>query len=216
MKTIIQVVLWIACIGFGYLIYQSVTGPIQFKKVKTERFGKVIAKLKDIRNSQEAYKTANGRYANDFKTLISFVDTGNYTITQQRDSSYMAFDKTYNIDLLQQIKIIDTLGFVSVKDSLFKKDDRYKSLMDVPGGVGGEKFEMKSTTIQKGDYTAAVFEAKVKKDVVLHDQPQDLRDRENAHISVEEVNGNEIKVGSLEQVSTSGNWPPIYDRKEDK
>lgn len=216
MKTIIQVVLWIACIGFGYLIYKSVNGPIEFKKVKTERFGKVVAKLKDIRNSQEAYKTAHRKYANDFKTLISFVDTGNYTITQQRDSSYMAFDKTYNIDLLQQIKIIDTLGFVSVKDSLFKQDDRYKSLMDVPGATGGEKFEMKATTIQKGDYTAAVFEAKVKKDVILHDQPQDLRDRENAQISVEEVNGDVIKVGSLEQVSTSGNWPPIYDKKEDK
>ncbi len=216
MKIIIQVVLWIACVAFGYLIYQSVTGPIQFKKVKVERFGKVIAKLKDIRNSQEAYKTANGRYANDFKTLISFVDTGNYTITQQRDSSYMEFDKTYGIELLQQIKIIDTLGFVSVKDSLFKKDDRYKSLMNVPGAAGGEKFEMKATTIQKGDYTAAVFEAKVKKDVVLHDQPQDLRDRENAQISVEEVNGDVIKVGSLEQVSTSGNWPPIYDRKGNK
>ncbi len=216
MKIIIQVVLWIACIGFGYLIYQSVTGPIQFKKVKQERFGKVVAKLKDIRNSQEAYKTANGTYANDFKTLISFVDAGNYTITQQRDSSYMEFDKTYGIELLKQIKIIDTLGFISVKDSLFKKDDRYKSLMDVPGGVGGEKFEMKATTIQKGDYTAAVFEVKVKKDVVLHDQPQDLRDRENAQISVEEVNGDVIKVGSLEQVSTVGNWPPIYDRKKNK
>ena len=37
---------------------------------------------------------------------------------------------------------------------------------------------------------------------------------ENAQISVEEVNGNEIKVGSLTEVSTSGNWPPIYDSKK--
>jgi len=216
MKTIIQIVLWIACIGFGYLIYQSVTGPMEFKKVKEERFAKVVSKLKDIRNSQEAYKTVTGKYANDFNTLISFVENGKYTITQQRDSSYMEMDKTYGIELLREVKIIDTLGFVSVKDSLFKNDDRYKSLMNVPGAPGGEKFEMKSAIIDKGGYKAPVFEAKVKKSVLLGDQPKDMIERENAQISVEEVNGDVIKVGSMEQVSTSGNWPPIYDKKEDQ
>ena len=216
MKTIIQIVLWIACIGFGYLIYQSVTGPIQFKKIKQERFAKVVSKLKDIRDAQEAYKTVTGKYANDFNSLIKFVDTGKYTITQQRDSSYMEMDKTYGIELLKEVKIIDTLGFVSVKDSLFKNDDRYKSLMNVPGATAGEKFEMKSAIIDKGGYKAPVFEAKVEKKVVLSDQPKDLLDRENAQISVEEINGSVIKVGSLEQVSTSGNWPPIYDKKKSK
>ena len=216
MKTIIQIVLWIACIGLGYLIYNSITGPIEFAEVKQERFGKVVAKLKDIRNSQEAYKTVNGRYANDFNSLIKFIDTGKYVITQQRDSSFMEFDKAYGIDLLKEVKIVDTLGFVSVKDSLFKKDTRYKNLMDVPGAQGGEKFTMKSAIIDKSGYRAPVFEAKVAKSVVLYDQPKDLLARENVQISVEEVNGTEIKVGSLEEVSTSGNWPPVYDKKGDQ
>ena len=216
MKTILQIVLWIACIVLGYLIYRSVTGPIEFKKVKQERFSKVISVMKDIRNSQEAYKTVNGKFANDFNSLISFVDTGKYTITQQRDSSYMEFDKTYGIDLLKEVTIIDTLGFVSVKDSLFKGDDRYKSMMSVPYAQGGEKFEMKADIIEKSGYKAPVFEVKVKKDIILYDQPKDLRTRENAQISVEEVNGSEIKVGSLTEVSTNGNWPPIYDKKGDQ
>lgn len=215
MKTIIQVVLWIACIGFGFLIYKSVNAPIEFKKVKQERFTKVISKLKDIQKSQETYKYVNGRYANDFKTLVSFVDTGKITITQQRDSSYMEFDKTYGIDLLRELKIIDTLGFVSVKDTLFGKDDRYKTMMNVPGAQNGEKFEMKADFIDRSGYRAAVFEAKIKKNAVLFDQPKDLLAIENTHVSVEEVNGNEIRVGSLTDVSTNGNWPPIYDRKKD-
>jgi type II secretory pathway pseudopilin PulG len=216
MKTIIQIVLWIACIGFGYLIYKSVTGPIEFQKVKQERFAKVVAKLKDIRNAQEAYRSVNGKYANDFNQLISFVDTGKYVITQQRDSSYMEFDKVYKIDLLKEVKIIDTLGFVSVKDSLFKKDDRYKTLMDIPGAPGGEKIEMKSAIIEKSGYKAPVFEAKVLKNILLYDQPKDLVNKENNEKNVEEINGNAITVGSLEEVSTSGNWPPIYDRKDDQ
>ncbi|WP_297707007.1 hypothetical protein [uncultured Eudoraea sp.] len=216
MKTILQIVLWIICVGLGYLIYRSVTGPIEFQKVKEERYSKVISNLKDIRNSQEAYRAVNGKFANDFNSLIAFVDGGQYTITQQRDSSYMEFDKTYGIDLLREVTIIDTLGFVSVKDSLFKADDRYKSMMNVPYAQGGEKFEMKADIVDKGGYKAPVFEAKVKKDVILYDQPKDLMSKENAQISVEEVNGSEIRVGSLTDVSTNGNWPPIYDKKGDQ
>ncbi len=216
MKTILQIVLWILCVVLGYLIYRSVTGPIEFKKVKQERFSQVIAKLKDIRNAQEAHKTVTGKYANDFDKLVKFVDTAQYTITQQRDSSYMEYDEVYQIDLLKEVKIIDTLGFVPVKDSLFANDDRYKSMMNVPFAQGGEKFTMKSDVIDKGGYRTSVFEAMVQKDVVLYDQPKDLLARENAQISVEEVNGNAIKVGSLTEVSTSGNWPPIYDKKGDQ
>jgi hypothetical protein len=216
MKTIIQIVLWIACVGLGYLIYNSVTGPIEFKKVKVERFGAVVAKLKDIKNTQEAYKTVNGNYAKDFNSLIKFIDTGSYVITQQRDSSFMEFDKAYQIDMLKEVKIIDTLGFVSVRDSLFKKDTRWKSLMEIPGAPNGEKITMNAGFIEKSGYRAPVFEAKVAKSILLSDQPDDLVSRENAQMSVEEVNGAFIQVGSMDEVSTSGNWPPIYDKKEKK
>ncbi|MEP2279246.1 hypothetical protein [Maribacter sp.] len=216
MKTVIQIVLWIGCIALGYFIYNSITGPIKFKEVKIERYSQVIAKLKDIKNSQEAYKTVNGKYANDFKSLIRFIDTGKYVITQQRDSSFMEFDKAYGIDMLKEMKIIDTLGTVSVKDSLFKSDTRYKNLMDVPTAANGEKFTMKAGFVEKSGYKAPVFEAKVDKEVVLYDQPKDLLSSEKAALSVEEVNGSTIYVGSLDEVSTSGNWPSIYDKKVKK
>lgn len=216
MKTILQIFLWLVSIGLGFMIYKSVNGPIEFKKVKQERYAKVISNLKDIRNSQEAYKTVNGRYAKDFNSLISFVDTGKYIITQQRDSSFLEYDKHFGIDMLKEVKIIDTLGFVSVKDSLFKKDNRYKTMMNVPYAANGEKFEMKAGIVEKGGYKAPVFEALVSKDVVLYDQPKALLDRENIQINVDEVNGSVIKVGSMTEVSTSGNWPSIYDKRNEQ
>lgn len=214
-KPVLIIVFALVSIFLGYKIYQSINAPIEFNKVKRERFSKVIAKLKDIRDSQEAYKMVNGKYANDFESLIKFIDTGNYTITSQRDSSFMRYDKAYQIDMQQDTVIIDTLGTVKVKDSLFGADDRYKNMMNVPYAQNNEKFEMKADIIDKSGFKAPVFEAKVKKDVLLYDQPQDLVARENALQSVEEVNGTEIKVGSLTDVSTNGNWPPIYDRKID-
>ena len=211
LKPIVFIVFGLLSIFLGYKIYQSITGPIEFNKVKEERFSKVIDKLKDIRNAQEAYKSVNKKYTGDFTQLINFIDTGKYVITQQRDSSFMYFDEVYKIDQLREVTIIDTLRFVSVKDSLFRNDSRYKTLADIPGAANGEKIQMKAAIIEKSGYKAPVFKAWVPKDVLLYDQQKSLRQKENAEKSVEQVNGNEISVGSLDEVSTSGNWPPVYD-----
>ena len=127
MKIVLQLVLWIVCIILGYLIYKSINGPIEFDKVKKERYADVIDRLKDIRNSQEAFKSVNARFAGNFDQLIKFVDTGKYVITTQRDSSYMEFDRNLGIDMPREVRIIDTLGFVSVKDSLFGSSERWKN-----------------------------------------------------------------------------------------
>ena len=208
MKTVLKLVLWVLSIVFAYMIYLSVNAPIEFKKVKQERFTAVINVMKDIRNAQEAHKTVKGEYAADFNALVQFVDSSQYIITQQRDSSFYQFNK--------EVKIIDTLGFVSVKDSLFKNDMRYKNMMNVPFSVNGEKFKMEAKVIRKNDYRVPVFLISVDKKTVLYDQDPDLLAAENAQINVDEVNGSQIIVGSLVDVSTSGNWPPIYDKKKQK
>jgi hypothetical protein len=127
----------------------------------------------------------------------------------------MEYDKNYGIDMLQEVTIVDTLGFVPVKDSIFKNSERYKNMMKVPHGQNNETFEMSAGVIDRSGYKVPVFEAKVEKKVVLYDQPADLLARENAQIGVEQVNGNSIRVGSMTEVSTSGNWPPIYDKKRE-
>ncbi len=216
MKPIVSIVFVLLSILFAYLIYQSINAPIVFKEIKEKRFAKAINNLKDIRRSQEAHKSVKGQYTSSFDQLVKFVENGKYTITQQRDSSFMRLDKAYGITVQVDTILIDTLGQVAVIDSLFKKDTRYKTMMNVPGAANGEKFTMKADIIDKGGYKVPVFEAKVDKKVILYDQPKDLQSRENAQIGVDEVNGKFITVGSLTQVSTSGNWPPIYDRKGDQ
>ena len=55
---------------------------------------------------------------------------------------------------------------------------------------------------------------KVKKNVILFDQNKDLIKQENETIAVDGVNGPEIILGSLSNVSTNGNWPTIFDAKQ--
>jgi hypothetical protein len=205
--------LWCLSIFFASQIYSSINGPIKFNKVKNERYSQVINRLKDIRNAQIAHKDVTGFYANNFDSLVSFVDNGIFTLIEKRDSSYLEYNRLYRIDMLKEVEIVDTLGFVSVKDSLFGQNESYKMMAKVPIQGTDSEFSIKADIIDKNGYQVPVFEVKVTKDIVLFDQNKDLLDQENKVISVDGVNGREIILGSMSEVSTSGNWPTFFDAK---
>lgn len=211
MKKILLPILWILIVFFGYKLFNSVYEPIQFNKVKTERYADVIRSLKDIGNAQVAHKSVTGFYAQDFKSLVEFIDTAQYVIIEKRDSSYLEYDRTYRIDMLREVQIVDTLGFAPVKDSLFGNSNHYKSMAKVPVKGVDTSFSMKADIIDKNGYQVPVFEVRIAKDIVLHDQNAYLLEQEKATISVDGVNGPAIILGSLSEVSTNGNWPTIYD-----
>ncbi len=212
-KRALELFLWVLSIFFASQIYSSINGPIKFNQVKNERYTKVIDRLKDIRTAQIAHKDVNGFYADNFDSLVSFIDNGIFTVIEKRDSSYLEYNRTYRIDMLKEVEIVDTLGFVSVKDSLFGNNESYKMMAKVPINGTDSEFSIKADIIDKNGYQVPVFEVKVKKDIVLFDQNKDLLDQENKVVSVDGVNGSEIILGSMTDVSTSGNWPTIFDAK---
>ncbi|QAA81040.1 hypothetical protein EI546_04555 [Aequorivita sp. H23M31] len=215
MKLVIQIVLWIVIIFLGWKLWTSIMGPVEFNKVKEARYAKVIKNLKDIQASELAHKEITGTFTGNWDSLVHFIETAQYAITQRRDSSYadVAKNKAFGISegYYIDVSLIDTLGFTPVKDSLFGNSDRYKTMMNVPIEGVNAKFDLKAGKITKNDATYAVFEAKVPKDVVLHDLNKDLVIQEKQVQSVDGVNGAFIKVGSMDEVDTSGNWPKIYD-----
>ena len=207
----IQSFLWLLIVFFSYKIYTSINSPINFNKVKTERYKKVINRLKEIRTAQIAYKDVNGIYSDNFDSLVSFIENGIFTLVEKRDSSFLEYNRTYRIDMLKEVIVIDTLGTVSVKDSLFKDNDDYKLMSQIPIEGVDEKFTINSQIINKNNYKVPVFEVKVSKNIILHDQDDFLVSQENETISVDGVNGSEIILGSLSDVSVNGNWPTIFD-----
>ncbi len=212
-KRALELFLWVLSIFFATQIYSSINGPIKFNQVKNDRYTMVIDRLKDIRTAQIAHKDVNGFYANNFDSLVSFIDTGIFTLIEKRDSSYLEYNRTYRIDMLKEIEIVDTLGFVSVKDSLFGDNESYKMMAVVPIDGTSSEFSIKADIIDKNGYQVPVFEVKIQKNIVLFDQNKDLLDQENKVISVDAVNGPEIILGSMTDVSTNGNWPTFFDAK---
>lgn len=212
-KPVINILLWGLIIFLGYMTFNSVYDEIKFNKLKVVRYKVVIDRLIDIRDSQLAYKEVNGQYTDSFETLINFVENGKVPITQRRDTLVLDVERTKafgGVETMKTLTLIDTLSFYSVKDSLFKGSDRYKKMMDVGVGKEGAKFTMKAGKLDE----FPVFEASVEKAIILDDQEKYLIEKENQVVSVDGVNGPTLKVGSMEEVFTKGNWPKSYTNKE--
>lgn len=212
LKIVVNLVLWIIILVLGYLTFMSVYGEIQFNQLKQKRYAKVIERLIDIRDAELAYKQVNGKFTDSFDELVKFIDDGEFTITQKRDTTVkdVEMTKRFGVDMTKEVVLTDTLGTRSVRDSLFGADTRYKEMMNVPVGEKGAKFQLKAGKLDD----IAVFEARVDKSVILHDQNDNLVDKEKQVVSVDGVNGPALTVGSMDEVSTKGNWPKNFSKEQ--
>lgn len=215
LRPVLSIVLTILIVLLGYYNYKAIYGPVEFNKEKEKRYAKVIAKLQDIRKTQLAHKEVTRTYAPSFDSLVRFLDTAQFVITQRRDTTYLdeEFKKIYKVDKYIDDFVTDTLGFVSVKDSLFKGSERFKTMHIMPY-TDNKSFQMNAGLINIKGTNVPVFEVKADKKLILSDLDRDLLIQELQTISVDGVNGRYIKVGSMEEVSTSGNWPTNYGRAD--
>ena len=206
-QPLITIILYGAAIYLAYISYQSVMEPIHFNKEKVARYSKVINNLKMIRDAQAAHRTVTGTYAAKGEDLIKFIDTAKFAVTKDRNEVKIV-NKGGGITEEVEYMVTDTIGYTDVRAEFAGKD--YKNMMHVPGTDA--TFEMAIGTVTKshGDQRK-VYEAKVKKSIVLHGLNPDLIRFEEATEDNDQVKGAYIRVGSLVDVSDSGNWPPSYD-----
>ncbi len=218
LNPVISILLWIIIIFLGYSLYKSIIGPVEFNKIKKARYAVVIENLKDIRAAELAHQELTGGFTGSFDSLVQFIDTAKFAIIQRRDTSYADVEKNKAYGLgneggyyIEDI-IVDTLGFVPVRDSLFGNTDRYKTMMNIPLDLAkGAKFELEAGKYEKNGDFYSVFEAKVGKKVILSDLNKDLLFQEEQLVSVDGINGPFVSVGAMDDIDTSGNWPKIYD-----
>lgn len=215
-KPVILIALWVIIGYLGYITFMSVYGEIEFNKLKDERYKVVIENLKDIRDSQLAHRTVTGKFEGNWDNLVKFIDTAQFTLTQRRDSTIIDEEMTrrFGVDMTKEIVIIDTLGYVPVKDSLFGADPRYKTMMNLPVGKAGAKIELKAGMLDQNGIQIPVFEARAPKDLILDGEDKNLISKEKEVVSVDGVNGDAIVVGSMDEVNTNGNWPKNYSKEQ--
>lgn len=196
-KTLLQIVLIIVAIVLGYYTYDSIMEPVRFNKEKKAREKLVVQYLKDIRSAQFIYKQLNNKYTGSFDTLIHFMDSAEIPVVKMiPDPNDTTFTLTIN----------DTVGYVKVADSLFHNQPKidYRKINIIPFS-NGDTFEMKAGVIKKGGVQVNVFEVKAPYTSILKGMDEQLVI--NLIASRKEIKKYPgLKVGSMEDPSTDGNW----------
>ena len=158
--------------------------PIKFEQEKNYRYSFIKAKLIDVRSAQLAFKEKNGQFTHSFDELIKFVKLDSFVLVQKTDTLVEYYNKIYREMQFKDTLFIDTLGKVSILDSLFTKNYPIDSLAYVPP-INKLKFEMRAGVVNKSKIDVPVFEAR---DPAPYD-PQ-----------------NTLIIGSMIEANLNGNW----------
>ncbi|PID88814.1 MAG: hypothetical protein CSB02_00795 [Bacteroidia bacterium] len=201
MKLILKIVLLVAILALSYMVYESIMEPVRFNQEKDARRAKVIERLQDIRSAEDAYKAFNGKYMASWDTLIDFIANNQFPIVKE------VADPN---DTTNTIVIRDTIGYVNMTDSLFgsRKNFKIQDLKFVPipkKYADGDVFELDAGEIKRGGLPVQVFECKTPYDVMLKGLDKQLIVNLNKQMS-EQNKYSGLKVGSMEEASTEGNW----------
>ena len=197
-----------------FKIYDGVMKPINFNKNKKVKYEKVIQHLKIIRDAELAHYEVNGTYTDNQEGLVQFIDTAQFAITEVRDTVIQVNkgSKWQPVMVPVEKRIVDTIGYEPVLKRFEGKD--YKNMFNVPG-VEGKKFELTIGSVEKiAGLLVPVFEARTEKKDILKGMDRSLVKQELEAVESIQIKGEYVSVGSLEEVTSGGNWPPSYDRKD--
>tara|TARA_R110001632_G_scaffold165183_1_gene283686 strand:+ start:6861 stop:7601 length:741 start_codon:yes stop_codon:yes gene_type:complete len=195
-----------------FKIYDGVMKPINFNKNKKVKYEKVIQHLKIIRDAELAHYQVNGTYTDNQEGLVQFIDTAQFAITEVRDTVIQVNkgSKWQPVMVPVEKRIVDTIGYEPVLKRFEGKD--YKNMFNVPG-VEGKKFELTIGSVEKiAGLLVPVFEARTEKKDILKGMDRSLVKQELEAVESSEIKGEYVSVGSLDEVTTGGNWPTSYDK----
>ena len=178
-------------LGLAFYLVNSIKFSIDEEARITTAESKVINKLKLIREAQIAFQSVNGEYANDWDSLLNFIEKGEIFLIQRREETVLL---DYGAE--ETTLYLDTLGSISVLDSIFSPYPNFdaQSLVYVPG-YDNVKFEFWASKIEKGGVEVDVVE-------VRNPKPFDPDRKEENEANINKP----LRFGSRISITTAGNW----------
>jgi len=209
MRTVLQVLLFVAAVALTYFIYDSIQRPINFEKERTAIYSATIEKLKDIRKAQMAFKDVHGRFTGDWDSLINFVKYDSLKMVRRIGNlTDSMVEKGLTERKAMQLGLIirDTIR-ESVLATVFNPRYNADALKLVPIADTTAYFNLGSTVITTGSgIKVPVFEARVHNNVILRSLDRQLVINLNDQRRVQNRYPG-LKVGSLTETNNNaGNW----------
>jgi hypothetical protein len=183
-------------------VYNSIDSEVEFQKVAKVRIAENVQKLKDLRQVQIAYKKVNNTYANNFESLIDFLENDSMAIVKAIGETP---DTLTDAQALELGIISRDTAYVLAKETVF--DEAYKSsrnesfpldlatLTLVPHTT--ETYTVDAGMVEKGKVAVQVFEISTSYGAVFT-----ALDAENKSYELDAL----LKVGSMDEASLNGNW----------
>jgi hypothetical protein len=213
LRPILSILLLVLAIFLTWKIYDGVMKPINFHKNKVAVYEKVITKLKMIRDGQVAHKEVTGKYASTLSGLVQFIDTAQLALTNTTTIVEQINKGTRRQPIMVPVerRVTDTIGYESVLSKFEGRD--YKNMATVPDT--DKEFKIELSTVEKViGLQVDVFFASISKTDILKGMDASLVKQELEANTTDEIKGELVSVGSLNEVTTGGNWPPSYDKND--
>ena len=186
----------------AYFVYNSINSEVEFQAVAKVRIAENVQKLKDLRQVQIAYKKVNNTYANNFESLLDFLENDSMSIVKAIGETP---DSLTDVQALELGIISRDTAYVLAKETVF--DEAYLSsrnedfaldlatLTNVPHS--NESYSVDAGMVEKGKVAVQVFEISTTYGVVFTGL-----DAENKSYELDKS----LKVGSMDEASLNGNW----------
>ncbi|MCB0401561.1 MAG: hypothetical protein KDD41_05720 [Flavobacteriales bacterium] len=197
MKIGIQIALAALAIFIAYLVWNSIDSKIVLTETVAKRNKVVQKRMEQIRDAQVEYKKLKGEYANSFDKLVGFLK--NDSIIQVKmegevpDSLLGREQEALAMGIIRR----DTTK-IPVREELFKEnfDAIVDSMMYIPF-AGGKQFIIRAGELEKEKIKVKVFEVvahftDVYRGLNTDNEGYDMKDS--------------LRIGSMEEPTTNGNW----------
>ncbi|WP_455109887.1 hypothetical protein [Porphyromonas sp.] len=210
MKKVILIIVAVAVLALAYVTVQSVLAPVSFDKKQQEIELVLQKQLKKIATYEDAYKSVYDKYA-DKDELVNFLNNGRvFYIRAEGDyTSAMREQGLSEEDAARRGLIRRDTIWVSAKDSLLKDGTDLVKLFSIPGSdstiqvvAGTIEQEVGDNKIQVPVFQASAsyqsYLGRLGNDRLVKEKIEKANSKANAFAGV--------RVGSLTEVKTNGNW----------
>ena len=203
----LRIALGVITLILSYRIYRIIMEPIEFSAIKEKRYAEVTHRLEQLREAQLTFKTEYGKYAATFDELIPFLEYAQVNIIERKDSSFMAYNKVYQTDMLKDTIIYRIIGQTSAKEKLinknpelFEADFDATKLRFIPFTNDTAEFKMATGFVDRNGVRVQVFEIIAPNTRFFADIYQDYK------AFIKNLRIDALIGGSLTEPTLSGNW----------
>lgn len=122
---ILSIVLFAVSLYLAYFLYDNINDTVEFKEYIKVSEAQTIDKLEIIRAAEKVFHEQHGHYTANWDSLINFIENGTVPITVRTEKITQLSYGEEKVELK-----IDTIGTMSAKDKIFKKNSALNASTD--------------------------------------------------------------------------------------